>query len=221
MFIVMRSAIFQSFRVRAGAGALAFLVLLAGCGNKNGASPQGGAGAKPPPIEVGVVSASLQPVALQTELPGRGDPLRVAQVRARVNGVVLKRLFREGSEVKEGQLLYQIDPAPYQAAFDSAQAQLARAQANLTQASAQAERYKPLVEANAVSKQDYINVVAAQKQAQSDVAAGKAAVQTAKINLGYASVTAPLAGRIGRALVTEGALVRATEATQLAFVRQA
>src|SRR3569623_1000945 len=113
MFIVMRSAIFQSFRVRAGAGALAFLVLLAGCGNKNGASPQGGAGAKPPPIEVGVASASLQPVALQTELPGRVDPLRVAQVRARVNGVVLQRLFREGSEVKEGQLLYQIDPGPY------------------------------------------------------------------------------------------------------------
>src|SRR3569832_1520020 len=153
-------------------------------------------------------------------LLGRDDPLRVAQVRARVNGVVLKRLFREGSEVKEGQALYQIDPAPYQAAFESAQAQLARAQANLTQASAQAERYKPLVEANAVSKQEYINVVAAQKQAQSDVAAGKAAVQTAKINLGYASVTAPISGRIGRALVTEGALVSATEATQLALIQQ-
>lgn len=216
----MRSAFSQSFHFRAGAGALAALILLSGCGNRNGASPQGGPGAKPPPIEVGVVTASLQPVALQTELPGRVDPLRVAQVRARVNGVVLKRLFREGSEVKEGQLLYQIDPAPYRAALESAQAQLARAEANLTQASAQAARYKPLVEANAVSKQDYINVVAAQKQAQSDVAAGKAAVQTAKINLGYASVRAPIAGRIGRALVTEGALVSATAATELATIQQ-
>lgn len=216
----MRSAFFQSFHFRAAAGALAVLILLAGCGNRNGASPQGGPGAKPPPIEVGVVTASLQPVALQTELPGRVDPLRVAQVRARVNGVVLKRLFREGSEVKEGQLLYQIDPAPYRAALESAQAQLARAEANLTQAGAQAERYKPLVEANAVSKQDYINVVAAQKQAQADVAAGKAAVQTAKINLGYASVRAPIAGRIGRALVTEGALVSASAATELAMIQQ-
>src|SRR3569833_329100 len=224
MFIVMRTAFFHSFSFRASTSAsvasvLTALFLLSGCGNKEGASAPGGPGAKPPP-EVGVITTSLQAVALQTELPGRVDPLRVAQVRARVNGVVLKRLFREGSEVKEGQALYQIDPAPYQAAFESAQAQLARAQANLTQASAQAERYKPLVEANAVSKQEYINVVAAQKQAQSDVAAGKAAVQTAKINLGYASGTAPISGRIGRALVTEGALVSATEATQLAVIQQ-
>lgn len=197
------------------------VVLLAACGAKDGAPPAGGApGGGMPPPEVGVVTVAEQAVALQTELPGRVEPLRVAEVRARVNGVVLKRLFKEGSEVKAGQPLFQIDAAPYQASFESAQASLARAQANLTQAAAQAERYKPLLDANAISKQDYINAVAAQKQAEADVAAGKAAIATARINLGYASVTSPIAGRIGRALVTEGALVSAAEATQLAVVQQ-
>lgn len=202
-------------------GALAIAAFLSACGAREGAPAAGapGPGGKPPP-EVGVVTAALQPVALQTELPGRVEAVRVAQVRARVNGVVQKRLFREGSEVKAGQKLFQIDPAPYQAAVDSAQALLAKAQANLTQASAQAARYKPLVEANAVSKQEYINVVAAQKQAEADVASGKAALQTARINLGYTSVAAPIFGRIGRALVTEGALVSQTEATQLALIQQ-
>ena len=156
----------------------------------------------------------------QPELPGRVSPLRVAQVRARVNGVVLKRLFQEGSEVKAGQALYQIDAASYQASVDSAQAALGKAQANLTQTAAQAERYKPLVEANAVSKQEYINVVAANKQAEADIAATKAAVQTARISLDYATVRAPISGRIGQSLVTEGALVSATEATQLALIQQ-
>jgi membrane fusion protein (multidrug efflux system) len=197
------------------------VVLLAACGAKDGAPHGGGApGGGMPPPEVGVVTITEQAVALQTELPGRVEPLRVAQVRARVNGVVLKRLFKEGSEVKAGQALFQIDAAPYQASYESAQASLARAQANLTQAAAQAERYKPLLDANAISKQDYINAVAAQKQAEADVASGKAAIATARINLGYASVTSPIAGRIGRALVTEGALVSATEATQLAVVQQ-
>ena len=209
---------FQFLQLRAVLGMLALAVLLSACGARNGA-PAAEAGAKPPP-EVGVVTTELQPVAIQTELPGRVEPVRIAQVRARVNGVVLKRLFREGSVVKAGQTLFQIDPAPYQAALDSAQAGLAKAQANLTQASAQAERYKPLVEANAVSKQEYLNVVAAQKQAEADVAFGKAAVQTARINLGYTNVTAPIAGNIGRALVTEGALVSQGEATHLATIQQ-
>jgi membrane fusion protein (multidrug efflux system) len=161
-----------------------------------------------------------QTVALQTELPGRVSSVRVAQVRARVNGVVLQRLFREGSEVKAGQLLYQIDPAPYKAALESAQASLARAQANLAQASAQVERYKPLVEANAISKQEFTTLVTAEKQALADVATAKAAVQTAQINLDYAAVSAPISGRIGQALVTEGALVSAAEATQLAVIQQ-
>jgi membrane fusion protein, multidrug efflux system len=122
--------------------------------------------------------------------------------------------------VKAGQLLYKIDPGPYAAAQASAQATLARAQANLGQAAALAQRYKPLVEANAISKQDYTNAVAAEKQAEADVAAARAAVKTAEINLGYASVTAPISGRIGRALVTEGALVGQGEATPLAVVQQ-
>lgn len=196
----------------------ASLLALAACGKKDGA-PAPGAAQRPPP-EVGVMVAKAQPVELLTTLPGRVDPVRVAQVRARVNGVVQKRLFTEGSVVKAGQPLFQIDPAPYEASLQAARATLGRAEANLAQASAQAERYKPLVEANAVSKQEYVNVVAAQKQAQADVAAGKAAVQTAEINRGYASVRAPISGRIGRALVTEGALVSATEATQLALIQQ-
>jgi len=204
---------------RLAASTLAAMLLLTACGDKTAAGP-GGAGGQRPPPEVGVIAVKVQPVALQTELPGRVEPVRVAQVRARVNGVVLKRLFTEGSEVKAGQVLYQIDPAPYQAALNSARAALGKAEANRTQASAQAERYKPLVEANAVSKQEYINVVAAAKQAEADVAASRAAVQIAQINSGYANVTAPIAGRIGRALVTEGALVSATEATQLAVIQQ-
>jgi membrane fusion protein (multidrug efflux system) len=141
-------------------------------------------------------------------------------VRARVNGVVLKRLFTEGSVVKEGQSLYQIDPEPYQAQVASAQAALGRAQANATQAKATAERYKPLVEANAISKQEYTNAVAAQKQGEADVAAARAQLKINQISAGYANVTAPISGRIGRALVTEGALVSAAEATQLALIQQ-
>ncbi len=205
------------------AATLFALSLLSACGNKEAGAPgagAGGPGANRPPPEVGVIAVKFQPVALETELPGRVEPVRVAQVRARVNGVVLKRLFTEGSEVKAGQSLFQIDPAPYQAALNSARAALGKAQANLNQAAAQAERYKPLVEANAVSKQEYVNVVAAQKQAEADVAAGRAQLQIAQINSGYANVLAPISGRIGRALVTEGALVSATEATQLALIQQ-
>jgi membrane fusion protein (multidrug efflux system) len=203
---------------RIACASLAALLLLSACGDKSAAAP--GAGGPRPPPEVGVVKAKLEPVVLQTDLPGRVEPVRVAQVRARVNGVVLKRLFTEGSEVTAGQSLFQIDPAPYAAALNAARASLSKAEANLTQAAAQAARYKPLVEANAVSKQEYVNVVAAQKQAEADVAATRAQVQIAQINSGYANVAAPISGRIGRALVTEGALVSAAEATQLALIQQ-
>jgi membrane fusion protein (multidrug efflux system) len=157
---------------------------------------------------------------LVTELPGRLEASRVAQVRARAAGILQERLFREGSDVKAGQPLFRIDSAPYVAAVASARASQARSEANLAQAAALADRYKPLVEANAISKQEYATAVAAQKQAEADVAVGKAAVQTASINLGYAAVTAPISGRIGRALVTEGALVGQGEATQLAVIQQ-
>jgi membrane fusion protein, multidrug efflux system len=166
------------------------------------------------------VTVTQGDVGLITELPGRLEASRVAQVRARAAGILQKRLFREGSDVKAGQALFTIDSAPYAAAVASARAGQARAEANVAQATALVDRYKPLVEANAISKQDYANAVAAQKQAQADVAVGKANVQTASINLGYAAVTAPISGRIGRALVTEGALVGQGEATQLAVIQQ-
>ena len=207
-------------RVRLGvaAGGLSVVLLLAACG-KSEAPPAAAGGGMPPP-EVGVVVATPGEVGLVTELPGRLEASRVAQVRARAAGILQKRLFREGSDVKAGQPLFAIDAAPYAAALQSAEATLARAQANLTQAAALAERYKPLLAANAVSQQEYANAVAAHKQAEADVAAGKAAVQTGRINLNYASVTAPISGRIGRALVTEGALVGQGEATQLAVIQQ-
>ena len=205
-------------RLGVAAGGLSVVLLLAACGKSD--APPAAAGDGMPPPEVGVVVATPGDVGLITELPGRLEALRVAQVRARAAGILQKRLFREGSDVKAGQALFTIDAAPYAAALQSAQATLARAQANLTQAAALAERYKPLLAANAVSQQEYANAVAAQKQAEADVVAGRAAVQTGRINLNYASVTAPISGRIGRALVTEGALVGQGEATQLAVIQQ-
>ena len=205
--------------VVARSAVVAAIGVLAACGQQSGGAPQGGGGA-PPPAEVGVVTVAPRAVGLTTELPGRLEASRVAQVRARAAGILQKRLFKEGSDVKAGQALFTIDAAPYQASVASAQASLVRAQATVTQATAQAERYKPLVEANAISKQDYVNAVAAQSTAQADVAAAKAALQSAQINLGYAAVTSPISGRIGRALVTEGALVGQGEATQLAVVQQ-
>ena len=206
-------------RVLSLAAISAAVLLVSACGKADGQSA-GAGGPKPPPVEVGVVTATPGDVGLITELPGRVEASRVAQVRARAAGILQQRVFKEGSDVKAGQVLFRIDPAPYAAAAESARASLAKAQANLAQASAQAERYRPLVAANAISKQDFVNAEAAEKQAQADVAAAKAAVRTADINLSYASVTAPISGRIGRALVTEGALVGQGEATALAVVQQ-
>ncbi|NBU89682.1 MAG: efflux RND transporter periplasmic adaptor subunit, partial [Betaproteobacteria bacterium] len=173
-----------------------------------------------PPAEVGVVTVSQTAVGLVREWPGRTEASKVALIRARVSGILQRQLFVEGSDVKVQQPLFQIDPAPYRVALASAQAALAKAEANWVQAKAQAERSKPLAEAQAVSQQDYLLAVAAYKQAEADVAAGKAAVQAAGLNLDYATVTSPIAGRIGRALITEGALVGQAEATQLAVVQQ-
>jgi membrane fusion protein (multidrug efflux system) len=196
---------------------LCLAALLAACNGKSQDAPTASA---PPPPEVGVVKVALGPVGLWVELPGRLEASRTAQVRARVAGIIEKRLFEEGSDVKAGQPLFQIAAAPYQASLESARATLARAQANENQAATQVRRYKPLLEANAVSRQDYDNAAAALKLAQADVAVARAGVETAQINLGYASVTAPIDGRIGRALVTEGALVGQGEVTALALVQQ-
>ncbi|MDL9999949.1 efflux RND transporter periplasmic adaptor subunit [Variovorax sp. J22P240] len=213
---VSRHSLFSP-RLAAAAAATAVLLALTACGK--GAAP-GAGGAAPPPPEVGVVVATPTNVGLITELPGRLEASRVSQVRARAAGILLERLFKEGSDVKAGQPLFRIDPAPYAAAQRSAEASLARAEANAAQAKALAERYKPLVAANAVSKQEYDNAVAAQKTAEADVGVSRAALTTAKINMSYAAVTAPISGRIGRALVTEGALVGQNDATELAVIQQ-
>jgi membrane fusion protein (multidrug efflux system) len=188
-------------------------VLLAACGPKQSAPP-------PQTPEVGVVTLQPTTVPVITELPGRTSAFLVAQVRARVDGIVLRREFTEGSQVTAGQRLYKIDPAPYIATLNNAKATLAKAQANLVSVTAQANRYKVLVAANAVSKQDYDNAVASEGQAVADVAAGKAAVDTAQINLGYTDVTSPVTGQIGISQVTPGAYVQASAATLMATVQQ-
>ena len=207
-------------KTASGAMALGLGWLLAACGQSAPPAGAGGPGAAMPPTEVGVVSVTFGDVGLITELPGRLEASRVAQVRARAAGILQKRLFAEGSDVKAGQALFQIDASPYEATLASAQASVVKAEANLMQASAQAERFKPLIEAKAISQQEFINAQAAHKQAQADVAVARAAVQMARINVGYANITAPIAGRIGRGLVTEGALVGQGEATQLAVIQQ-
>lgn len=195
-------------------------LLLAGCG-QGSAPPAGGPGGPAvPPAEVGVVTVTAADVGLLTELPGRLEASRVAQVRARVPGIVQRRLFAEGSQVRAGQPLFQLDASLYEATLASAQAGVARAEANLMQSSAQAERLKPLAAARAVSEQDLINAQAAEKLAQADLAGARAALQAARINLGYAHIAAPIGGRIGRALVSEGALVGQGDATQLAVIQQ-
>ena len=177
----------------------------------------------PPPAqppEVSVVAVHRQAVPVTTDLPGRTSPYLVAQVRARVDGIVLKRNFTEGTDVKANQPLYQIDPAPYRAALDSARATQEKAQANLAATTALAERYKVLISGNGVSKQDYDNAVAAQGQAAADLAFAKAAVQQAALNLGYTSVLSPISGRIGISQMTPGAYVQASQATLLTTVQQ-
>ncbi|HMP11249.1 efflux RND transporter periplasmic adaptor subunit [Hydrogenophaga sp.] len=198
---------------------LPVLAALAACGQGNVPAAAAPGGGRPAP-EVGVVTVMPGEVALQSELPGRLEASRVAQVRARAAGILQQRVFAEGSDVRAGQILFQIDPAPYEAALQTARASLARAEASLTQARTLVERYGPLVAENAISQQEFANAQAARQVAEADVAAGQAAVRTASINLGHARVTAPIAGRIGRALVTEGALVGQGEATPLAVIQQ-
>ncbi|MCD0503083.1 efflux RND transporter periplasmic adaptor subunit [Bordetella petrii] len=203
---------FSPHRV-SGFGAAALVALaLAGCKEQ----PQ----MNPGMPQVSVITIQPKPASIVSELPGRIDAVRDAQIRARVTGIVQKIEFEQGGDVKEGQLLFKIDPAPYRAARDQAAAQLKQTQADLFSAKALANRYAPLVKANAVSKQEYDNAVAGSRQADAAVAAAKAALDTATINLGYTDVTSPIDGRIGKPLVTEGALVESTSATQMALVQQ-
>ncbi len=172
------------------------------------------------PPEVGVMDIQAQALTLTTELSGRTSAYLVSEVRPQVGGIIQKRHFVEGAEVKAGQPLYQIDPASYQATYDSARASLAKAEASLTSTRNKASRYEELVAIKAVSQQDNDDSQAALKQAQADVAAAKAAVETARINLDYTRVTSPISGRIGRSSVTPGALVTASQASALSTVQQ-
>ncbi len=201
---------------------ITLMAIFAGCLILTGCGKQGAAGAKPPmgPPEVGVVVIHPQRVALTTELAGRTSAYLIAEVRPQVNGIIQKRLFTEGSDVKEGEALYQIDPAGYQAAYNSAKAALARAEANLVPIRLKAGRYADLVKINAVSRQDCDDASAALKQAEADVEAGKAALEAARINLAYTRVTAPISGRIGRSAVTNGALVTANQPAALSTIQQ-
>lgn len=199
---------------------LASATILGACSGGEQTGQAGPAGGPPPAPTVGVVVAVAESVPLVSELPGRTSPYMVAELRPQVTGIVQKRLFTEGSEVKAGQTLYQIDPSTYRAAHDSAKASHARAEANLYSARLKATRYADLVKIDAVSKQANDDAIAALKQAEADVASARAAVETARINLDFTSVTSPISGRIGRSAVTPGALVTANQTTALATVQQ-
>jgi len=198
------------------AGMLVGSLVLAGCGKKNAAVGQ----APGAPPEAGVVVVQPKRIALTTELSGRTSAFLIAEVRPQVGGIIQKRLFTEGGDVKAGEVLYQIDPSSYQAAYNSAKALLARAEANLIPARLKAGRYSELVKINAVSQQDYDDANAAVKLAEADVESGRAAVETARINLAYTGITAPISGRISRSAVTVGALVSASQAAPLATIQQ-
>ncbi|EIC82366.1 efflux RND transporter periplasmic adaptor subunit [Serratia sp. M24T3] len=170
--------------------------------------------------EVGVVTLKAAPLNVTTELPGRTSAFRIAEVRPQVSGIILKRNFVEGSEVKAGTSLYQIDPATYQASYDSAKGDLAKAQASAQIARVTVNRYKPLLGTNYISKQDYDTATSTALQADASVVAAKAAVETARINLAYTKVIAPISGRIGKSSVTEGALVTSSQTDALATVQQ-
>ncbi len=177
--------------------------------------------APPPPVpEVATVTVSRQSVLLTTELPGRTAPYRIAEIRPQVNGLILKRLFTEGTDVTEGQGLYQIDPAPFQAALDNAKAALGRAEAHLPAVQLRVKRYKEALADKAVSQQDFDDAAAALKQAEAEVAYYKAMVESARINLSYARVTSPISGRIGASSVTDGAIVTAYQPVPLATIQQ-
>ncbi|WP_304675025.1 multidrug efflux RND transporter periplasmic adaptor subunit MtrC [Neisseria bergeri] len=214
-------AFYASKAMCAAALAAAVALALSSCG-KGGDAAQGGqpAGREAPAPVVGVVTVHPQTVALTVELPGRLESLRTADVRAQVGGIIQKRLFQEGSYVRAGQPLYQIDSSTYEASLESARAQLATAQATLAKADADLARYKPLVAADAISKQEYDAAVTAKRSAEAGVKAAQAAIKSAGINLNRSRITAPISGFIGQSKVSEGTLLNAGDVTVLATIRQ-
>lgn len=214
-------AFYASKAMRAAALAASVALALSSCGKADEAA-QGGqpAGREAPAPVVGVVTVHPQTVALTVELPGRLESLRTADVRAQVGGIIQKRLFQEGSYVRAGQPLYQIDSSTYEASLESARAQLATAQATLAKADADLARYKPLVSADAISKQEYDAAVTAKRSAEAGVKAAQAAIKSAGINLNRSRITAPISGFIGQSKVSEGTLLNAGDTTVLATIRQ-
>lgn len=201
-------------RWQARAVAISFLFLLSACGDEPQSAPQG------MKVPVSVIQVQASSAEITTELPGRVEAIKDAEIRARVTGIVEEINFRQGSDVEQGQLLFTIDPAPYEAARDQAQAQLQRAEADVQAAELLAKRYATLIKANAVSRQEYDNAVAQAAQGRAAVAAAQAQLQSAEIDLGYTQIISPISGRIGKSLVTEGALVSASAATLMASVQQ-
>jgi membrane fusion protein (multidrug efflux system) len=193
---------------------LTIFLIVTACGKSKTGGPPAGT------PEVAVVTIQPQSVAINSELPGRTSPYLVAEVRPQVSGIIQKRFFTEGSDVKAGEVLYQIDPAPFEAAYAGAKAALTRAEANVVSIRSRVDRYKELVAINAVSRQEYDDAVATLKQAEADVEVNKAAVETARINLAYTRLTAPISGRTGKSNVTVGALVTANQPTTLTVIQQ-
>jgi membrane fusion protein, multidrug efflux system len=206
----------ETGRLIAAIGLLVIGLVLAGCEKSKQSSGAPGGG----PPEVGIAVLQEERVAITTELPGRTSAYLMAEVRPQVSGIIQKRFFTEGADVKADDVLYQIDPAPYQASYNNARAALARAEANLPSVRSRAERYKELVDIKAVSRQDYDDAAAALKQVEAEVEVNKAAVETARINLAYTHIAAPITGRIGKSNVTVGALVTANQPTPLSVIQQ-
>jgi len=214
LFPMTPPALHSRFKLVILSGLLAAVSLVTAC------KRQPAAAGPPPTPEVAVVTVRQERVLLTTELPGRTAPYLIADIRPQVNGLILKRLFVEGSDVKKGQELYQIDPAPFQAALENAQAALGRAEANLPAIQSRVKRYQQALADKAVSQQDYDDAAAALKQAEAEVQYYKAMVETARINLNYTKVASPISGRIGVSSVTDGAIVTAYQPVALATVQQ-
>ncbi|MFJ5486378.1 efflux RND transporter periplasmic adaptor subunit [Hansschlegelia beijingensis] len=206
-----------SMKLSASAGALLVALALAGCGDDNAGA---GAQQEMPPTAVSVVEVRPETLPIANELPGRIAPTRIAEVRPRVSGILVERVFEQGTVVKEGDVLYRIDPEPFRVRVDSAKATLARAEATRRLASQQASRQTQLIDRKITSGANYDTAVAELAQADADVAAAKAGLDAAQLDLQYAEVRAPISGRIGRATVTEGALVSSTDGQSLATIQQ-
>jgi len=212
----MRSSMPTTYRHTLFVNLLLIVASLAACNRTQATAPAG----PPPPAEVGYVTLEPRRVTLTMELPGRTSAMLVAEVRPEVGGIIRNRLFTEGADVKQGEVLYEIDPSSYEAAHASAKAALSRAEANVVPRRLKAERYKELVAINAVSRQDFDDADAALRQAEADVEGAKAALDTARINLAHTRVRAPISGRIGRSVVTTGSLVTASQPTALATIQK-